>query len=397
MNSMKRLLLSQRPVFVAGMLGGERYEWFRALVNPQHQSFIPGREQDEGVEFPLFFFPSEHEEAWVEYQSGAFAPLSTSSKEADSPIAAKYFPVSKYIVPEGFIFIVLSPYGKTFEKDVNARFNFDSGAWRKLGARLLWMDTFPYAKLDSIELLTQIKADLGMMDTKVCLMRSGRKYAYSDVSNEVEALKAADQEWVCRGLCSETKIIDLNPDRSVFTSLLYGRHAYVPLIQEQVKRSIEDKQEVFKRYFHEDYDLTIMSLLTADLLEPIFEYSLWRKSKKGLIQNWNKQLLRQLFPVLEDAIKDFLEMQLSGIELVDISRLVNIVQNTLWKEALASTQENIQELQLPPGLDKLQYMAAINKHKVMYIEAFHQALHVGVRRQLEELILRHYALWEKLA
>jgi hypothetical protein len=81
---------------------------------------------------------------------------------------------------------------------------------------------------------------------------------------------------------------------------------------------------------------------------------------------------------------------------VDISRLVNIVQETLWKEALVS-QEGIQELRLPTDLDKLQYMAAINKHKVMYIEAFYQALHVGVRRKLENLIERHYALWGKLA
>jgi hypothetical protein len=395
-HSMKRQLLSHRPVFVAGMLGGERYEWFRGLVNPQHQSFIPGREQDEGVEFPLFFFPSKQEEAWVEYQSGGFAPLATSSKEADSPLAAMYFPVSNYIVPDGFIFIVLSPYGKTFEADVTERFNFDSGAWCKLGSRLLWMDTFPYAKLDAIELLTQLKAELGMIDTKVCLIRSGRRFAYSDVSNEEEALKAADQEWCSRGLCSETKIIDLSSDRSVFISLLYGQHPYVSLIQGQVKRSIEDKQKVFKRYFNEDYDLTIMSLMTADFLEPIFEYTLWRKSKQGLIQSWNRQVLIQQLPVLENALKDFLEIQLSGIELVDISRLVNIVQETLWKEALVS-QEGIQELRLPTDLDKLQYMAAINKHKVMYIEAFYQALHVGVRRKLENLIERHYALWGKLA
>lgn len=386
-----------RTVFVAGMLGGERYEWFYNLVNPSHRSFIPGREQDEGVEFPLFFFPSEHEEAWMEYQNGEFVPLSTASEEADNPIIAKYFPVSKYIVPEGFIFIVLPPYGKTFDTDFAARFNFDSGAWCKLGSRLLWMDTFPYAKKDAIELLTQLKAKVGMMDTKVILMRSGRKYAYSDVSNEEEALKAADQEWVNRGLCSLTRIIDLKPDRSVFTSLLYGQHAYAPFIQGQVKRSIKDKQEVFNRYFNEDFDLTIMSIVTADFLEPIFEYSLWSKSKQDLIQSWNRQLLKQLLPIIEEVLNDFLEIQLSGIELVESKKLVSIIRDTLWREVLASTEVRNQEIELPLNLDKLQYMAAINKHKVKYIEAFNQALNVDVRTMLEELITRHFALWGKLA
>lgn len=70
MHPLKRLLQAHRPVFVAGMLGMERYDWFRNLLDPVFRNLIPARETDMETDTLLFFFPSRQNIAWAELETG---------------------------------------------------------------------------------------------------------------------------------------------------------------------------------------------------------------------------------------------------------------------------------------------------------------------------------------
>lgn len=330
MHPLKRLLQVHRPVFVAGMLGTERYDWFRNLLDPAFRGLIPSRETDEETEIPLFLFPSQQNTAWAELETGEFISIPSSSP-GSLCVIAKYFPVSQDLIPHGFIFIILPSFGKSFDLNLSFMAQFREQAWLKPDSRLLWVDSFPFEEKNAVDTLTELRLNLKPLNTTVGLLRGGRRYGYSDLSGEDTAIEQAIQGWSSLGICDETLVVESAADRKLFTSLLYTRRSYFAPIQSHIKLNVQAKHRLFRKYFHEDYQWMVSGEVTADLLDPVFSYENWVNESSGLIVGWNNQVRKHLLPKLNELIAKFVKIKIDESEVYDLDSLLKSKLDTVWK------------------------------------------------------------------
>ncbi|MNI08470.1 hypothetical protein D3C73_615100 [compost metagenome] len=273
---------------------------------------------------------------------------------------------------------------------------FQKGIWLKPDARLFWVDCFSFGSKDSLETLASLKLGHDLLDTTVCLLRSGRRYGYSDLTGEDAAIKAAEKEWVSRG--NETVVIDIQTNRSLLTSLLYKKRSYSLPIRSLVKRDVREKHSLCRKYFREDYELMVLSKVTPGSLDPIFAYEGWVNNSAGLISVWNEQARTRLLPELNEGIVTFVSTKLDDIEVYDLDKLLQAKLSKLWQQGFAHINGCFQRgYKLPKELSKIQYLAAITSYKVQYIEAFTHVIHAILFTALEEIIEKHYELWNRLA
>ncbi|OMF98810.1 hypothetical protein [Paenibacillus sp. FSL R7-0337] len=397
MHPLKRLLQAHRPVFVAGMLGMERYDWFRNLLDPVFRNLIPARETDMETDTLLFFFPSRQNIAWAELETGGIISLPLNG-EIPSRIIANYFPVSHNLMPNGFIFIVLPSFGKSFDLNLSFMERFQGKLWLKPDSRLLWVDCFPFAQKNALETLAEFHRNLTPLDTTVGLLRSGRRYGYSDLSGEDTAIEQAKEGWASLELCNETVVIESEANRNLFKSLLYKRRSYYSPIQSHIKHDVKAKYMLFRKYFHEDYHWMVSKEVTADFVDPVFLYEEWVKESSGLIAGWNIQVRRRLLPKLNEEIAIFVRSKLDETEVYDLDTLLKTKLDKVWKKGFKHISDSLEEGDLlSDSLTEIQYMAAIKTYKAQFIEAFTHVMQVILCNAVEEIIEKHYDLWNRLA
>ncbi|WP_342564311.1 hypothetical protein NST84_03700 [Paenibacillus sp. FSL R7-0345] len=396
MNLMKRSLQAHRPVFVAGMPGMmERYQLFRGLVGTEFRGFLPVRESDVGTEIPLFFFPGGENRVWAELDSGDYVPfpLQTSS----SPhVTGIYFSVSQELLPSGFIFIMLPFYKRSFDWDFSFEERYRD--WMKPDSRLLWFDCFPYAEENQLVTMSELRSKLNPLNTTVGLLRSGRRFGYSDLTGEEIALIQANQNWITQGSCDGTAVIESELSRELFTSILYRKRVYSLPIHSIIKADIGMKHRIFRKNYTIDFEEQILEELTAGFIEPIFGYKGWIKESADLVAGWNKQARKLLLPHLNELLMALAANNLYGTEVYDWDKLMKAKLESAWKKGFKYISSNCdQDCLLLKGIGELQYMAAIKKVKGQYIEAMQFVLSEIICSTVEELLEQHYDLWNRLA
>ncbi|MDR6726183.1 hypothetical protein J2W91_004689 [Paenibacillus amylolyticus] len=400
MNALKQFLKTQRTVFVAGMLGVERYNWFQNMTALEHHIYIPSRELEETVDIPLFFFASQDQTAWAELQSGELVSLPLSAEQQSSRIMARYIPVAHEWIPDGFVIILLPPFIRSvvWGETLSPLIWVQEQGWLQPGSRLLWIDRFPYAEQEGLNSLRRLMAESEWLDTTVCLLRTDRRYGHSDLDDEQQALETARRIWMDSAVPLTVQVLDARKSRRSITSLLYAHRSYAVPIKRQIRDVVEGKHAHFRKFYNEDYDLMVMSEYTADAMESIFSYTAWLKSDKSLIEEWNEQAQLKLIPKLNVVMTEFVDMQLNGTGVYDLDRLMQIKLEKIWKYGFSYIRSCFSsQSRQPDDLGELQYLASTAKDKAQYIQAFQHVMENILRKELEDMLEKHYGLWSRMA
>ncbi|WP_236420617.1 hypothetical protein [Paenibacillus sp. JJ-223] len=301
------------------------------------------------------------------------------------------------MIPQGFIYIVWPSFGKSVDLDRLYMEEFQKNIESKPDSRLLWIDVFPFAQKNALDTLNGLRSRLMPLDITVGMLRSERRYAYSDVSGEEAAIEQAIKEWSNLGI-KESVIIESGEHRSLFKSLLSQKRSYIPALQSRIRHDVHAKFKLYRKYFDEDYHWIILSELTADYLDPVFSYEAWCQESSPLVAGWNKQVRKRIIPGLNEKLAEFVKMKVDETEVYDLNAFLQPRLSEVWETGFRYIEESIEDEDFPKGtVSEIQYMAAIKTYKSQFIEAFTHVTQVLLRNTVKEVIEKHFGLWGRLA
>jgi hypothetical protein len=267
--------------------------------------------------------------------------------------------------------------------------------------KIFIIETFPYGKQESINLVKDIKNELAYTEIKIIFITNYRKYGYTDMSSEEKAIEEAQKEYK---RFINTPVIKLDKKNTIIP-IDDGSDSILEQCFEKVDKKINDlKTEIDKhiKLYYENDTLEIRNTLTSlENMDLICRYSNIKKYNfivKGYIENFiimifdgENSLFSKISNIYIDLIKPLVIWDLNN----DIIHLKEQIRNKFSEDIEALLNSYIKmpndELEYRKTMEKKNYDVIFKKYiKEKFLEQILPSL-------LNGYILEKYNKYNKLS
>ncbi|GAA0182095.1 hypothetical protein SH2C18_45310 [Clostridium sediminicola] len=399
MKELKTILQKKQVVFCLGTDERERYDFFKVYLSQKFKAYIPNNNSCGYENHTFVFFVSEQEEGYYENERGEI--ISLFHKKPNDSIKNIYLPISKRYLPCGFIYVLPPPQGKTREFiTYNEPFNFDYESWIKNLHKIIWFDFFPYAEASDINTLEVVK-DCNILkeskaDITVAFMLTGRRYAFSDITNESEAVEMAKKIYYEKRVGDSHYLLELGDKKEKMIEILTNKKLFIEKIKDRVLNDINQQHEMFIKYFYEDYYYEIDELLSVEKLDKICSYEKWIKYEgKSLARCWFDAVNEEIFNEFKDKVYSFIyESYLRDIILM---KSVEEFENILTKKWASMEIKVLRKLNnkklMSKDLSRLEYLDSVKDNKIYFKQTVDKFIREDLKKAIYKFINDKYAIW----
>lgn len=401
MKDLKTILKKSQVVFCLGTGEKERYDFFKAYLHEKFKTYLHKYNGCTYEDYTFVFFVSEQEEGYYENERGEI--ISLLHKKPNDIIKYLFLPISKRHLPCGFIYVLAPPYGKTKKIiSFNEPFDFDYEPWMKNLHKIIWFDFFPYAELSSINVLETIQNSKIFKESKadltVALMLTGRRYAFSDISNESEAVEMAKKIYYEKKVGDSHYILELGDKKEKIIEILINKKCLIEKIKDSVLNDIDEQKEVFNKYFDEDYYYEIDEILSVEKLDEICSYDKWIESKsRSLAKCWTTVAKENIFYEFRCRVYSFIyESYLRGITLKEPNEEFDILLENKWSSMERKILRKLSNKLISKDISRLDYLNSVKNNKIYFKQTFDKFIREDFKKDIHNFLNDKYLIWENV-
>ncbi|WP_423798207.1 hypothetical protein [Neobacillus sp. SAB-20_R2A] len=387
------LLKKQKPIFFLGCRGIERYGLFRAFSSPGSvlQQWWPSNmSESPSVAFILYTNPSPD----IFFLTNDGEIRRNSGKESTKAV---FLPVRPGIIPIGTIFII-----PTAIETEQVPIILKQTTWNNVLAEYVWVEGFPYGKNESFLALERLQLErlIHYSRLQVYLVKSGRKFGYSDLGKEEEAIAQAEAFFTGKNISNRIHLVSTPLQQEQLFYLFGGTISYKDELLKRKTDELISSKRYFENFFEIEYEDLLNDLNLVQQLNELFSYDKFqRATSTNPYSLWMNHLDKHLLVNVHDGYINFCMSFINTISISeeDAKARIDTLLHNIWSRLINRLRIYQQETPiLPPRIEELDYLLQIKTVKNKMSEDINHILTFKVKNELHSFIEGMYRTWDNL-
>ena len=382
METIIKILKMQQVAIVAGLVTKECYSLFARGIDYQWREILAQNRC-----YPVMFFSSDSARPFYKNKAGVYQDVTPLSLKSET-VSMLFLPLKSGGVPASYIYIVPSKAEEIEEL---------SKEWGKRVGKLIWIQSFPYAQLNSVLLLKDIlqQSWLKCCEVSLCLLKTGRRFGESDLFDENKAIGEAETEYRQRQLVQTVTKCQIPISERDLKQLVFPTEPISDIVLRNLVHQVEGARQEFNNFFEIDYSSAISPLLDPNELDQLFQYD--KKmgvSKKALRDHWNRKIDGYYKTKCKPTLEAFALYFIHSISLRDSKEEMNVFFEQEWHR-FSQKANNLLRISIIQSqqLNQSTEWVLISHSQIAWKCAFASWLEEELRKNLGNLLKDKLQLW----